>query len=139
MWVSNWVSGVRVSKGTSEAECSKGVVEVEGSTGASEVWMSKEVWEVEGNTGDSEARDSNRVSETAGSKGLSGIGGSCESSGEGSFEERPDSFAENGPAEVALGLTDQRPGARSTARPAPARWVIWTATASDVPVCLLLP
>lgn len=88
MWVANWVSGVRVSKGTSEAECSKGVVEVEGSTGASEVWMSKGVWEVEGNTGDSGARDSNRVSERAGSKGLSGIGGSCESSGEGSFEER---------------------------------------------------
>lgn len=38
---------VRVSKGTSEAECSKGVVEVEGSTGVSEVWMSKGVWEVE--------------------------------------------------------------------------------------------
>ena len=54
-----------------------------------------------------------------------------------------DSFAENGPAEVALGLTDQRPGGRAGCRTgaaaAPARWVIWTATASDVPVCLLLP
>ena len=88
MWLSNWVSGVRVSKGTSEAECSKGAVEVEGSTGVSEVWMSKGVWEVEGNTGDSEARDSNKASERVGSKGLSGMGGSCASSGEGSFEER---------------------------------------------------
>ena len=46
--------------------------------------------------------------------GLSGgVWGACGRSGTPHFPGPTDSFAENGPAEVALGLTDQRPGGQA--------------------------